>query len=77
MAEVTNELIYEVLKAVQFRMTNIEDGVREVKGELVAIRGHMLATQSDIANIYDKLGKIEYRVERIERRLDIVPEPAQ
>ena len=76
MAEVTNELIYEVLKGIQFRMSNMEDGIREVKGELVAIRGHMLATQSDIANIYDKLGKIEHRVERIERRLDIVPEPA-
>ena len=75
--KVTNELIYEVLKSMQARMSNVEDGLRDIKGELVGIRGHMIATQSDIQNIYGRLGSIEVRVERIERRLDIIHEPAE
>ena len=75
--KVTNELIFEVLKSMQARMSNVEDGLRDIKGELVGIRGHMIATQSDIQNIYGRLGSIEVRVERIERRLDIIHEPAE
>ena len=80
--KVTNELIYEVLKSMQSRMSNVEDGLRDIKGELVGIRGHMIATQTDIQNIYGqniygRLGSIEARVERIERRLDIIHEPAE
>ncbi len=75
--KVTNELIYEVLKSMQARMSNVDDGIRDIKGELVGIRGHMIATQTDIQNIYGRLGSIEVRVERIERRLDIIHEPAE
>jgi hypothetical protein len=76
MAEVTNELIYEVLKQMQGRMANLEDGLRDIKGELVGIRGHMLAMQSDIQNIYARLGSHDARLERIEVRLNLISEPA-
>lgn len=71
MAEVTNELIYEVLKSIQLRLTNLEDGIREVKSELRAMRGHMLAMQEDISNLYAGQAKIELRLERIEQRLEL------
>ena len=76
MAEVTNELIYEVLKSMQARLGNLEDGVREIRSELRALRGHMLAMQTDVSNLYDGQAKIELRLERIERRLDLVDLPA-
>jgi archaellum component FlaC len=75
-ADVTNELMYEVLKRIQDRLDRIEDNTRVLSGELNAIRGPMNAFQRDISNIYDKLAGQELRLERIERRLDLIGEPA-
>lgn len=72
MGEVTNELIFETLKSIQVRLGRIEDGQRDLKQELQGIRTHMLATSTEIANIYGRLGTLEDRVERIERRLGLV-----
>ncbi len=75
MADVSNELIYEVLKKIQEDMAETRHDVREVKSELHAIRGHMLATQQDIANIYATMGRNEVRLDRLDRRLGLM-EPA-
>jgi len=72
MAEVTNELIYEVLKQIQTRISNLEDGQREIKSELQALRGHLVAIQQDVSNLYAVQAKLELRLERIERRLELV-----
>jgi archaellum component FlaC len=77
MAQVTNELMYEVLKRVQERLDHIEDGVRDINGQLNAMRDHMSAQNKDVANIYNKLVGHEMRLERIERRLDLIGEPAE
>jgi chromosome segregation ATPase len=71
MAEVTNELIDEVSKSMQGRLSLIEDGQREIKTELRAVRTHLSAMQVDIGNLYQIAATIEGRVGRIERRLDI------
>jgi hypothetical protein len=72
MAEVTNELLYEVLKAMQVRLAGLDEGLREVRSEMNAMRGHMIAIQQDTANIYGRIAGIEIRLEHIERRLDLV-----
>ena len=76
MAEVTNELIYEVLKSMQPRLSNIDMGMAEMRTELRAMRGHMVAMQTDIANLYVAQGNIEARLGRIERRLELTDVPA-
>ena len=75
MAEVTNELIYEVLKAMPTRLSNIEGSIIEVKTELQAVRGHMLAIQTDIANLYAGQTNVDVRLARIERRLELTDTP--
>ena len=70
-AEVTNDLLYEVLKSIQVRLSNLDDGQREIRSELQALRGHMVAMQQDISNLYAGQAKIERRLERIERRLEL------
>ena len=82
MAAVTNELIYEVLNAVQARPGNMEEGLREVRGELKGVRGNqqaqqlqMNAVQTDIGNLYETFGALDSRLARIERRLDITDAP--
>jgi septal ring factor EnvC (AmiA/AmiB activator) len=69
--EVTNELIYEVLKKVQEQLGHLEAGQRGIQEELRAIREHQLAMQRDISNIYDSLARLEVRVDHIERRLEL------
>ena len=71
MAEVTNELIYEVLKSVQDRIGKVEGKLDEVKGELTAIRTYIYAEHQDIGNIYAMLAKHDVRLERIEKRMEL------
>ena len=71
MAEVTSELIYDVLKNIQCRIGGLEDSVREIKAELTSIRGHMLSMQTDVHNIYSKLDRHDEQLGRIERRLEL------
>jgi len=75
MAEVSSELMYELLKRVHQDVSNLRQDVSEVKAELNVIRGHLIAVQSDIHNIYGILARQDQRLERIERRLDLT-EPA-
>jgi uncharacterized protein Yka (UPF0111/DUF47 family) len=71
MTEVTNELMYELLKKVHQRMDRFENGLGEVKHEIVAMRLQALSTQTDINNIYAVTSRIDERLDRIERRLEL------
>ena len=71
MPEVTNDLMYELLKRVHGDISAIRQDVGQVKTELNGIRGHLIAVQGDIHNIYGILSRHDERPERIERRLEI------
>lgn len=71
MAEVTNDLVYELLKLMNHDLSELRQDVSEVKRELNVIRGHMVGIQSDIHNIYGVLARHDERLERIERRLEL------
>jgi tetrahydromethanopterin S-methyltransferase subunit G len=75
MAEVSNELIFEVLKQVQQRLERVDTKVDELKSEMNALRGHMISLQQDTHNIYGMLGRHDGRLERIERRLELSDAP--
>ena len=71
MAEVTNELMFELLKRVHHDLGEVRQDIGEVKRELNVLRGHVVSIQADIHNIYGILGRHEDRLDRIERRLEI------
>ncbi|RWC47470.1 hypothetical protein [Mesorhizobium sp.] len=71
MPEVTNELTFELMKRVHHEIGELRQDVSETKRELNVMRGHMVATQSDIHNIYGILARQDERLERIDRRLDL------
>ena len=71
MAEVTNEMMYELMKKIHQRMDRLENTLGEVKHEIVAMRLQALGTQTDINNIYSVTGRIDERLERIEQRLEL------
>ena len=76
MAEVTNELIYEVLKSVQGRIGRVENKLGDIEREIIAVRDHIHALQKDVNN-YIKVSETDSRVAKIERRLDIIDQPAE
>jgi len=71
MAEVTNELMYELLKRIHERMDRLEHGQDEMKQEVVAMRLQGMAVQTNINNIYGVTARIDQRLDRIERRLEL------
>lgn len=66
MAEVTNELVFEVLKNRQTQLTNVELVTIEHSRGLNAIRGHLASMQIDSTNVYSILTRIDQRLDRIE-----------
>ena len=71
MAEVTNELMYELLKRMHSDISGLKQGQSEIKAELNAIRGTMISMQQDTHNIYSVLSRHDDRLERIENRLEL------
>jgi hypothetical protein len=71
MAEVSNELVYEILKNLQARTTNLELVCIEHSHGLNAVRGYAASIQTDTNNIYAILSRIDQRLDRIERRLEL------
>ncbi len=71
MAEITNELMYEVLKHIQEDVAALKEGQREHSAALNAIRIHMVGMQQDIQNLYSAFTRHEAQLSRIERRLEI------
>nr|WP_295465339.1 hypothetical protein [Mesorhizobium sp.] len=71
MAEVTNDLIYEILKNIQGRVDKMEHGIGEIRHEVVSIRLTQMGIQNDIHNMYGILARHDDRLERIENRLEL------
>ncbi|MET0358850.1 MAG: hypothetical protein ABW055_05380 [Pararhizobium sp.] len=71
MAEVTNELMYELLKRFHQRFDKLDLSIGELKSEMQSMRGTLVSVQQDIHNIYGVLGRHETRLDRIENRLEL------
>lgn len=74
---VTNELLLEHLKRLHDEARNARLERKEIRGELRAIKAHVVAlVQSDL-NRDSQQGSVYERLDRIERRLDLVDAPAE
>lgn len=77
MSEQPQNLVLEYLRRLDAKSDRQTERLEALTGEVRALRGHVLAIQEDIHNIYGILGEHSARLERIERRLDLAPEPAE
>ncbi|MBX3577097.1 MAG: hypothetical protein KF723_07795 [Rhizobiaceae bacterium] len=68
MAEVTNDLVFELIEKMQADLSLVNDGLGEVRQDLVSIRLTQLGTQNDVHNI---CGILAGHDDRIERRLQL------
>ena len=63
--EITNELLYETLKQIQGTLARHSDDLREIKERLGIL-------EMQYASLSRRVDKIEERLERVERRMDLV-----
>jgi septal ring factor EnvC (AmiA/AmiB activator) len=82
-ADVSNELIYEVLKSVQFRLAQVDGKVDEVRQGMQAfgtsqnaIRQEITGIHEEILGIHATLVRHEARLDRIDHRLELSDAPA-
>ena len=51
MAEVTNELMYELLKRMNQRLEKVGEGIPDLRHEFSSMRGVMVSMQADVHDI--------------------------
>ena len=82
MADVTPELIFEVLKSVQARLVQVDGKIDELKQEMQASRTSQNGIRQEITGVFQEVSGIhatfvrhEGRLDRIERRLELSDAP--
>ncbi|HEX2366204.1 MAG TPA: hypothetical protein VHJ00_14415 [Bradyrhizobium sp.] len=83
MADVTMDLLFEVLKAVQARLAQVDGKIDELKQEMQASRTSQNGIRQEITSVFQEISGIhatlvrhEGRLDRIERRLELSDTPA-
>ena len=71
------QLMFEMIKSTREDVRGLKEWRQDIKEELTGIRLHQHAAQGEINNTYSRLGSVENRLDRIERRLEIISEPAE
>ena len=71
MAEITNEPMYEILRRIQANLALLKDDMRDIKARLTSIDGRLGIVHTDMAGQSSRIDRLEVRIERIERRLEL------
>lgn len=72
MSDVTNESLFEVLKRIQTKLDTLEQKIDDLGVRLLAVEQHMSALQISEYRQNSELDRLRSRIERIEKRLDLV-----
>lgn len=82
MADVTAELMFDVLKSVQAGLAQVDGKIDELKQEMQAsrtsqngIRHEITSVFQEISGVHATLVRHEGRLDRIERRLELSDSP--
>lgn len=69
MAEINNQLIYEVLKSVQAQVAIIREDIDSMKGRLTALDGRFSQMLTAVAGLHGDLAEVSGRMDRLESRM--------
>lgn len=67
---ITNELIYEVLKSIQAQVAIVREDMEHIKPRLSSIENRLGLVHTDMATQGLRLDRIESRLTRVENRLN-------
>jgi uncharacterized protein (UPF0335 family) len=65
-------LVLEHLKRFQTQMSRVEEKLTDVAADVRGIKQHMAAFMTSEANQDAVIASLQHRLERIERRLDLI-----
>ncbi|TDK36650.1 hypothetical protein E2F50_06905 [Rhizobium deserti] len=71
MAEITNELMYELMKRMHGELANLRDGQNDLRQDFISLRNHMHVMQGDVNNLRTTMAQVLIRLDRIENRLEL------
>ena len=71
MSEITNELMYEVLKKIQTDTNDLKKMRSEMRDGFASVRQYLTAIQSDYQLLERRMSDMESDVDRVMRRLEI------
>lgn len=71
MADVTSELMYELLKKLNQRFDKVDLAIGDLRSDNLTLRGQIHLLQGDVSNLRSTIGSIESRLDRIENRLEL------
>ncbi len=71
MADISNEMIYEVLKAIQADIASIKHEQSSQSLRIAALEDHFRGTLSTLYSIQADVSRLKDRVDRIEERLGL------
>lgn len=71
MAEVTNELLMEVLRTIRGDIGELKEAHRQTHRRLSAIEHQLISINLNVNGHTDDIESLRERVERIERRLEL------
>lgn len=71
MADVTNELMLELLKKIQTDISSLKEGHRDFRMDVLSLRNQFHLMQGDFNAMRNSIGHIETRLDRIENRLEL------
>lgn len=72
MTQITNELVYEILKQLQAGQGEIKADVRDVKSQLASIENYIATMHGDQAPTGIKVDDVIARIERLEKRTGLL-----
>ncbi len=72
MPDISNELIFDVLKKVQQDGIDLKRLIKDVKDSVISLREDVHSLRSDVLRQEKALATVEVDVDRIKNRLDIL-----
>ena len=72
MAEITNELMFEVLKSIQHRLDGVDRNLKDIVHGQIRIREDLNNFHRDAIRLESQVADVTTRLERIEARLNLV-----
>jgi len=71
MADITNELMYELLKKLNQRFDKVDHAISDLRADNLLIRSQLHSLQGEVNQMRGTLGHIEARFDHIENRLEL------
>lgn len=71
MADITNELMFEILKSIQLRLDSMDRNLRDIAHSQIRVREDLNNFHRDAIRLESQVAEVTTRLDRIETRLNL------